>query len=90
MEDSCENFLPTLESSFRYSKFERYEPLSFVVVLLNFVREDSAPILTYGERSQVTDPAAPASTAKEGANIALQHECHFPEELMVATFLLLA
>lgn len=46
----------------KHSKFKQYDPLSFVVTILNFLREDTAPLLApSGERSQTIDHPSPAS-----------------------------
>ena len=50
----------------KFSKFKLYDPLRFVVVLLNFVREDSSLILTSGERQQLTDHPPSAAKVQKG------------------------
>lgn len=50
----------------KFSKFKQYDPLRFVVVLLNFVREDSSLILTCGERQQLTDHPPSAAKVQKG------------------------
>lgn len=51
----------------KHLKFKQYDPLSFVVTILNFLREDTAPLLApSGERSQTISHSSPASAvAKE-------------------------
>lgn len=50
----------------KFSKFKLYDPLRFVIVLLNFVREDSSLILTSGERQQLTDHSPSATKEQRG------------------------
>lgn len=51
----------------RRSDFEQYDRLTFVVVLLNFLREDAAPLLRPAERSQIADHACQPATRQDGA-----------------------
>lgn len=47
----------------KHLKFSQYDPLSFVVTFLNFLREETAPLLApSGERSQTIDHPSPASS----------------------------
>jgi len=46
----------------KHLNFKSYDPLSFVVTILNFLREDTAPLLAPSvERSQTIDNASPGS-----------------------------
>lgn len=53
----------------KHLNFKPYDPLSFVVTILNFLREDTAPLLAPSvERSQAIDHPSPASAlVKESA-----------------------
>lgn len=53
----------------KHLNFKPYDPLSFVVTILNFLREDTAPLLAPSvERSQTVDHASPApALVKESA-----------------------
>lgn len=51
----------------RYSKFKQYDPLTFVVTILNFLREDTALLLApSGERPQTVEHPSPACPAVNG------------------------
>lgn len=50
-----------------HSDFKQYDRLSFVVVLLNFLREDAAALLRPGDRWQTADHSCQAGTRQDGA-----------------------
>lgn len=55
-------------SEAKSSKFKQYDALTFVVTVLNFLREEAAPLLAPGgERSHQADRSLPASAVKESA-----------------------
>lgn len=52
----------------KHLNFKPYDPLSFVVTILNFLREDTAPLLAPApsvERSQTIDHTSPVSALVE-------------------------
>lgn len=54
--------------SYRHSTFEHYDAITFVVIVLNFLREDASPLLT------------PTTAAvQEGAPEALPGESRFEQ-----------
>lgn len=50
-----------------HAKFKQYDRLRFVVVVLNYVRGDTAPLLTPGECVQIADHLPSTSAKQEGA-----------------------
>lgn len=49
------------------SHFRQYDRLSFVVVLLNFLREDAAALLRPGDRCQTADQPCQQGNRQDGA-----------------------
>lgn len=49
------------------SRFKQFDPLAFVVIVLNFLREDTAPLLApSGDRPQAGDQPSPTKDSAAG------------------------
>ncbi|CAB1106654.1 unnamed protein product [Ectocarpus sp. CCAP 1310/34] len=69
------------------SKFKQYDALTFVVTVLNFLREDAAPLLAPSvERSQQgADHSLPASAVEEGASDVPKNEKNESQQGLLPT-----